>query len=137
MVTVYWLCFAVLMFLVEAATVGLVSIWFGIGAVAAMLCSFVTANIYIQFAVFILVSAVTMATLKKRMKIGRIERTNAQSAIDKVLRLTEPIAEDGLGRVKMGDVSWNVKLKDGSSAKDGDRVKVVAIEGNKLIVEKI
>ena len=43
---------------------------------------------------------------------------------------------DNLGTAKIGDVVWNVKSKDAQILDEGEIVKIVAIEGNKLIAEK-
>ena len=52
-----WLVIAVVLGIFEAATVALVSIWFAIGAVAAMVPAYFNAPFWVQILVFILVSA--------------------------------------------------------------------------------
>ena len=55
-----WLGAVVLLFAVEAATVGLVSIWFGVGALAGLVTSFFTDNVWIQLTVFLVVAIVCL-----------------------------------------------------------------------------
>ena len=55
--SVIWLVLLVVFAVVEAVTVGLASIWFAAGALAALLSTFFTDNIWIQIFLFVLVSA--------------------------------------------------------------------------------
>ena len=59
--SVIWLALLILFAVVEAATVGLVSIWFAAGALAGLLSTFFTDNVWLQVGVFLVVSAVTLA----------------------------------------------------------------------------
>ena len=56
-----WLAIAVVLGIIEAATVALVSIWFAIGAVAAMVPAYLNAPFWAQILVFVLVSALCFA----------------------------------------------------------------------------
>ena len=62
--SVVWLILLILFAVVEAATVGLVSLWFAIGALVALLSTFFTANIWLQIGLFSLVSAVALVLLR-------------------------------------------------------------------------
>ena len=53
-----WLGLMVVFLIIELATVGLTSIWFSGGALAALLVSLAGAGMVIQIAVFVVVSAV-------------------------------------------------------------------------------
>ena len=61
-----WLGLIVAFIAVEAATVNLVSIWFIGGSVAGLVCAILGAPTLLQFAVFILVSALLLALLRER-----------------------------------------------------------------------
>ena len=52
------------------------------------------------------------------------------------VRLIEGADFDKLGTAKIGDVVWSVKSKDETVLEKDEIVKIVAIEGNKLIAEK-
>ena len=66
--TVMWLVLGVILFVIEGLTVGLVCLWFGIGAIAAMLSTFIFTNIYIQWIVFIIVSLISLVLLRPLVK---------------------------------------------------------------------
>ena len=59
-----WLIALIVFLIVEALTVGLVSIWFAAGSLVALLVSLAVDNIWIQFAVFFVVSAVCLLALR-------------------------------------------------------------------------
>ena len=76
-----WLLIAVTFALIEAMTLGIVSIWFAIGALVAMLVAFIVDSFIIQLLVFLSVSLILVATTRKvamdKLKIGRI-KTNIE-----------------------------------------------------------
>ena len=51
--SIFWLVAMVLLFAAEAITVGLTSIWFGVGALCALILSFFVSNIWLQIALFL------------------------------------------------------------------------------------
>ena len=71
-----WLVIAVVLGIFEAATVALVSIWFAIGAVAAMVPAYFNAPFWVQILVFILVSALCFVFTRPFFK--KIIRVNKQ-----------------------------------------------------------
>ena len=75
-----WLGATVLFGVVEAATAGLVSIWFAAGSLAALLVTMLGANTTVQIVVFLLVTAVTLVLtrpLVKKYQSGKTTPTNA------------------------------------------------------------
>ena len=54
--SICWLAALVALLALEAATVGLVSLWFAVGSLCALLTSFFVGNIWVQFAVFLAVT---------------------------------------------------------------------------------
>ncbi|MGN1318860.1 MAG: NfeD family protein [Lachnospirales bacterium] len=135
--TLAWLVIAVLMFVFEAITVGLVCIWFSFGALGAFLVSFLTDNIIIELFVFIIVSALSFLFVKPVMKKA-MPKKNEESLnkfIGKKGKVIEEINKLG-GRVLLGDVSWLAKSLNEETIEKDAIVKVVDLKGNVLIVEK-
>lgn len=136
-----WIGIAVLMGIIEASTVQMVSIWFVLGSVAASVSCIFTDNIYIQIAVFLIVSfASLIATrpfVKKITKFGKI-KTNLDSTVGKTAVVTSDIDNiKSRGAVSVGGKIWTARSADGKLIPKDSNVKVVSIEGVKLIVEKI
>lgn len=136
-----WIGIAVLMGIIEASTVQMVSIWFVLGSLAASVSCIFTDNIYIQIAVFLIVSfASLIATrpfVKKITKFGKI-KTNLDSTVGKTAVVTSDIDNiKSRGAVSVGGKIWTARSADGKLIPKDSNVKVVSIEGVKLIVEKI
>lgn len=79
-----WLGAIVLFGVVEAATAGLVSIWFVAGALAALIAVLLGAGIWVQLVAFVVVSAAALALtrpLVKKITAGRSVPTNADRVL--------------------------------------------------------
>lgn len=134
-----WLGLIVAFIAVEAATVNLVSIWFIGGSVAGLVCAILGAPTLLQFAVFILVSALLLALLrpllKKYLRV-KPSRTNADRLLGQEALATEDI--DNLretGAIRINGVLWTAKSVDDTQIPSGSRVVIARIEGAKVYVK--
>ena len=135
--TLIWVIAFVGLLLVEFLTVGLVSIWFAVGALAALITSFITESVLIQTIVFVLVSIVTLVVtqpLIKKFKVTKFEPTNSDRVIGKIGEVTKEITPDKYGEVVIFGTEW-LAASD-KKMPVGTKVVVKEIEGNKLIVKK-
>ena len=94
---------------------------------------------WIQFSVFLedssLLLILTMPLVKKIKKAT--EKTNVAVNIGKDAAVSEAIHnEQSKGRATVGGVSWKAVSSDGSVIEKGEVVKVLDIDGAKLIVSK-
>lgn len=139
-ITIIWLIVAVVMAVVEAATVQLVSVWFAIGAVAGCVTSLITPSIPIQLIVFAVVSAFALVItrpLVKRIKVKKAEATNSDRYIGQEAVVIQAIDNNAAkGMVRVGTTKWTARSADGSPIEEGATVTVTAIEGVKLIVKR-
>ena len=123
----------------EAATVGLVSIWFVAGALAALIAVLLGAGIWVQLVAFVVVSAAALALtrpLVKKITAGRSVPTNADRVLGRTARVTETIDNDSAsGAVYVDGKTWTARSADGSVLPAGSRVEIRRMEGVKLIVE--
>lgn len=136
-----WLGVMVIMAVVEAITVQIVSIWFVVGAVAALISTIFTDSPFIQLAVFILVTAISLLLTRpfvKSLLNFKKEDTNAGRYIGKIGIVTEEINNDlGLGQVNVSGSVWTARSKDGLPIPKGEKVQVKEISGVKLIVSPL
>lgn len=137
--SICWLIALIALLVLEAATVGLVSLWFAAGALCALLTSFFVDNIWVQFAVFLVVSFVCLIAIRplaRRYVNPRRVATNADRVIGAEGVVTQAI--DNLraqGQVSVSGAPWTARTEEGCPAVPaGSRVKVLRIEGVKLIV---
>ncbi len=134
-----WLILAVVLALVEAATVQFVSIWFVCGAVCAMFSAFFTDNLIIQLIVFVLSAIVFLLVFRKTAIKGLKSKipTNSDSFIGKSAILKESVDNDlDMGTLVINGVIWTARSENGERIEAGTKVKIVKIEGIKLIVRK-
>ena len=139
--TVVWLTAVIVLLIVEAMVPGLVSIWFALGALAAMISSMLSAPLWLQVGWFFLVSIVSLALTRpiaRKYVNGRAVHTNADMAIGQDCVVTEEIDNvRGTGAVSVGGKIWTARLADPNGrAGKGAVLRVVRIEGVKLIVEE-
>ena len=136
---IVWLVLLLLFAGGEAATVGLTSIWFAAGSLAALVCALLEGPWPLQIALFIAVSALTLLAfrpLAKKYLNGKVEHTNADRVIGSTATVTEDIDNlKGTGRVLVGSMPWTARSEDGSSIPAGALVRVRRIEGVKVYVE--
>lgn len=92
--TVLWSVLLILFIIAEAITVQLVSIWFAIGSLVALIANFCGANALVQAALFVGVSfAALLLTrpLVKKFSTPKIQRTNIDRIIGERAIVTEEI----------------------------------------------
>lgn len=133
-----WLVIVVIAAIVEAVTVQLVSIWFAVGGIAAVIAAACGASIPVQFILFIAVAVATLVLtrpLVKKMTRFHKAETNADRYIGKTGVVTEEIDNTaGRGLVKVLGSIWTARSEDGAVIAAGENVLVKRIEGVKVIV---
>ena len=137
-----WLIAAVLLLIVEAAVPGLVSIWFAIGSLAAMIAASLGAPLWAQGTAFVIVSVASLLLtrpLAKKYVNGRAQPTNADMIIGKECIITETIDNVmGTGAVKVGGKTWSaVSYDDDVKIEEGTKGTVEDIRGVKTVVRPI
>lgn len=136
-----WLGAGLLAVVLELLTASaLVSIWFAVGACAAALVSLLDFSIGIQIAVFVIMSFLSMLIVRPvaaRYLRGNVVRTNADRYIGEKGIVTKKITSNDWGEVKIQGTIWHAVSVEDEEIEEGSRVKVVAIEGAKLLVMKL
>lgn len=137
-ITTLWLIVMVLFLIVEAATVGLVCIWFAVGALAALIGALLGAEIWLQIVLFLVVSAVALyftRPLVKKYVNAKVEPTNADMVIGKECRVTETVDNiAGTGAVYVDGKTWTARSESDEVIPEGTLVTAKSIDGVKLIV---
>ncbi|CCZ85374.1 putative uncharacterized protein [Firmicutes bacterium CAG:631] len=134
-----YLCVMVISIIVEVSTVDLTSFWFAIGALAALIADLCNAPVWLSLTIFSIVSIICIIFLrpivKKKFDSATIP-TNADSAIGKIVIVSTKITLDHPGEVKYEGIVWTA-VTEKQTFEVGEKVKIIRIEGNKLIVESI
>ena len=132
---IVWLLLAIAFAVSEGLTVQLVSIWFAVGAaVTAAEAALLDVSWVVQLWTFVIVSAVR--PIAKNLLHVKKESTNADRFIGQVGVVTDPIDNDlSAGRARVGGLDWSARSSDGADIPAGEKIRVLAIDGVKLIVE--
>ena len=134
--TYIWLAILIVSILVEAGTMGLVSIWFAAGAWA--LAMFEVSE-WIQCLAFVLVSGLLLfftRPLVKKYVTPKIQPTNVDAIIGREAVVSEAIRPlEGTGQVKVGGQIWSARTDEQTDCiPEGAIVTILRVEGVKLFV---
>lgn len=136
--SLFWLIAMVLFGVLEAVTVGLTSIWFALGALGALAAAAAAAPVIVQIVVFLGVSFLTLLLVRplaQRFVNDRKVATNADRVIGQEAVVTEDIDNiQGRGRVTISGADWTARTEDDQPIPAGSMVRVLRIEGVKVIV---
>lgn len=134
-----WLGLLLLFCAVEAATVGLTSIWFAAGSLAALIAALAGGPLWLQIVLFFVVSLlclIAVRPLARRYLNTRVQPTNADRILGAQARVEEDIDNlQGRGAVRVGGVTWSARSETGAPIPAGALVRVLRIEGVKVYVE--
>lgn len=135
-----WLVAVVVFLAVEALVPGLISIWFALGALSALIAALFNAPFWLQLVWFFVVSIVALALtrpLAKKYINGRVQPTNADMIIGNDCVVTETVDNlHGTGAVSVGGKIWTARAIEAGVIIEKDSIAVVDhIEGVKLIVK--
>ena len=134
-----WLILLAIFLLIEASTLGLVTIWFGGGALVAFLVALFTENVVVQMILFFLVSILLIIFTRPfvaRYINARRTKTNVDSLIGQHGRVTEQIDNfKETGVVHLNGLEWTARTEQNEVVEAGEVVVVKRISGVKLIVE--
>lgn len=132
-----WLIVAIIIFAIESLTVNLTTIWFGLGAIAAMIFAAFGASIPVQIIVFAVVAVVLLIfTRPIAVKYIKKTSTNVDTLIGKYAIVTEKIDNlNGTGQVKIDGNVWTARSENDFIIKEREVVEICRISGVKLIVK--
>ena len=136
-----WLGLAVIFAIVEAATLGLTSIWFAVGSLGAMIVALCGGPLWLQIVLFLFLSAVTLyftrSLAKDFFNRGR-EHTNADRIVGMEGVVIEAIDnERAVGKIRDAGQIWTARSQSGSIIAEGMKVVVKEISGVKTMVEPL
>lgn len=135
-----WATLFVVMLAAEATTLGLTTLWFAGGALAALVCSAAGTRPLVQVIVFLAVSVLLLALVrpvaKKYFNNSRV-KTNADALAGMEGTVTEEIRmPDGTGRVSVRGQDWAARQEGGDHGlAEGTQVRVIRVSGATLVVE--
>ena len=137
---VMWVLIIICTIFIELHTSDLIACWISLSGVICLILTFLEISLYIQFIVVVVITlSLTIATrpLLKRFNLNEEILTNVDKLIGMIGVITKPILEEENGEVKVNFQKWIAISKDGFTFENKQKVLITAIEGNKLVVDKI
>ena len=140
-VLILWIIVLIATIAIEAATMGLTTIWFAGGALIAVIAAALSFPVWLQVVLFLVVSLLLLIFTRpiavKYFNKDRV-RTNVESMIGRQAIVVSEIDNlQGIGQVTVGGQEWSARSEDEKKCLAvGTVVEVVAVNGVKLIVRE-
>jgi len=136
---IIWICAVVVFAVIEALTVQLVCIWFGVSALVTLLATLLGAPIWLQITLFSVCTVILLVFTRpvvKRLMKKPVTHTNADRILGmKAVVVSEINNEAAEGQVKVLNQIWSARSLSGDVLAAGSNVVVHSIEGVKAIVD--
>lgn len=134
-----WIVVGAVCLFLDILTSSFIFVWFTIGSIAAIFANILNYGLLVQIIAFLMVSTIFTAigypfakkTIKKTVPVTK---TLEQSYVGREIYIDDDVAYKAL--IKLDGIYWTVK-NEGENIKKGDKVKIVGIEGNKILINKI
>ncbi len=141
--SIYWIIVLAILIFIEILTLGITTIWFAGGALAAFILSLFYDNLIVEIILFLAVSLAlfyfTRPLVMKQLNASRTKSTaEYQGVIGKsAVVMIEIDNMKGLGLVSVDGQEWSARSLDGSVIKSETVVRVQGITGTKVIVSEV
>lgn len=141
MMITLWIFVAIASIVIEIITLGdLICIWFAVGALASGILAWIKVSTPIQFVAFFVVSIGIMLIVRPlaaKYLRGNVVATNSDRLIGMNAVVTKAITADSWGERQVGGMTWSCISIDNQPVKKDTVVRIMAIDGVKLIVRPI
>ncbi|KQC09098.1 MAG: hypothetical protein APR54_03840 [Candidatus Cloacimonas sp. SDB] len=135
-----WLGIGILCMIIEIFTPGFYFMSIGLGAVLTGLASLIFSGTVWQILIFALVTFIVFLftrKLSKKIMSKTSKETNIYALKGKMGRVVKEIPKDGRGYVKVEGEEWSAKDSNNQKIVKDTKVKILEVEGNKLIVSEV
>lgn len=134
-----WLLVAITFLLVDVFTSAFLFVWFGLGALVALIFAILGIPLEAQIVIFLVASLISISFgypwARKKFKINeRKSKTREEELIGLAYKADEDIIDSA--NIKLDGVLWRA-VNNGDMIKKGEMYKIVDFKGNKVIIEKI
>lgn len=139
---IFWLIVVILMVVLEAATINMVSIWFAIGGLAALIADLFATEFIWQLVIFLVVSGlglgIFISVFKPRLKKkgNQTVSTNADRIIgQEALVISDIVPLEEQGQIKVLGQVWSALSEDENlKIPKGTKVRVVRLDSIRAVV---
>lgn len=137
----FWVIIAAILLLLEGATAQLVSIWFAVGAIVAIIPALLGTPLWFQLLIFLIFSILFLfwirPIIRERISVKK-QPTNADMVLGQTGIVLETIDNiKGTGRVSAMGLTWTARTAQEEIVYPETEVLIHRIEGVKLIVTPV
>jgi membrane protein implicated in regulation of membrane protease activity len=138
---IIWFVFAAIFIVGEILTAGFFLLWFGIGAAVAGVLAILGFNAGWQWGAFIAVSGILFA-ISRRFAERFTQKQPPGIGADRFIGEVGVVLEEidnikNTGRVRIEKEEWRADSATGEIIKEGEKVKVVRMDGTHVVVKII
>ncbi|MCK5682492.1 NfeD family protein [bacterium] len=141
-----WIIIGIVLVIIEAVIPSFIVLWFGMGAFVTALVSYFTKDLFYQslaFAIssFIFIVASRFLIYTKRDKESKVinqpKEMNVFAMKGKIGIVEEDIdVAANTGLIQVSGESWRAITEEDEVIKEGEKVIIIKVDGNKLVVKK-
>ena len=135
-----WLFVFIMAVIVESQNAEVVSVWFGVGALVALVFTFIPGvPFWVEIIVFFVVSTLALLLFRpmvKKVLNKKMPKEELERIIGKTGRVASELKDDELFEVEIDGVTWRAIPSCQDTYLVNDKIVVKDIKGNKLVVEK-
>ena len=138
---IIWLIALAIFIIIEIITLGLATIWFACGALAAFFASLFEVSVPVQFIVFTVISLASLFTVRPyvaRKFTSERTKTNYESLVGKSAKVVETINNyNETGVVYINGLEWTARAIDNTTIDAGKNAEIIEVRGVKLMVKEM
>ncbi len=136
-----WTFLTIALVCLEAATAQFVCIWFAGGSFVSLIAALCSVSVGWQWVIFVISSLIFLILTRpfvRKFNVKSKEKTNIDAHIGKICVVKEEIDNlNAKGVVVLGGIEWSARSLTDEIIEKGGTVKIIKIEGVKLIVERV
>lgn len=139
--SIYWIIVLAILIFIEILTLGITTIWFAGGALAAFILSLFYDNLIVEIIVFLVVS-LALLYFTRPVVMRQLNSTKSPLEYEGVIGKSAVVIIEvdnmkGLGQVSVDGQEWSARSLDGSVLNKDTKVRIQGITGTKVIVSAL
>jgi len=135
--SVIWIVLGLTLLILEMVTLTFILVFIAVGCFAAGLISYFTPVYAIQIVSCAVVTLIGLFGFRKQLQSRMLKSITLKADIGKEILIDHGIHPHQTARITYQGTSWQVTNLDPEEIKKGDRVCIVGIDGNTLLIRKV
>ena len=134
----YWVIAGIAMVIGEMLTGSFFLIFIALGAFAASLIATFSLPEWMQLATCAVVSIAGVTALRKTLQLKFLKKTmEVKADVGREIQTDQAISPHQRARIRYQGTSWEATNVGSEAVKAGDRIMIVGMDGNSLLVRKV